>query len=145
MVTKVNYGPKTKKALDPCIWILDPLQDSVLQSQPPVSHQPPSLLLSLNGEDPCESNSEASSGLRLSNSLTKPQWPNMEDMWRGVSDTQETTVLSRRRRSSKSNSLRVAMFPSIAASESLFSISLFLFFSLPMWKVFSFLCQSEIS
>ena len=46
MVTKVNYGPKTKKALDPCICILDPLQDSVLQSQLPISHQPPSSLLS---------------------------------------------------------------------------------------------------
>ena len=48
MVTKVNYGSKTKNAPDPhpCIRILDPLQDSVLQSQLPISHRPPSSLLS---------------------------------------------------------------------------------------------------
>ena len=42
MLTKVNYGPKTKKAPDPCICILDPPQDSILQSQLPISHRPPS-------------------------------------------------------------------------------------------------------
>ncbi|KAL4615014.1 hypothetical protein ACB092_07G093700 [Castanea dentata] len=101
MVTKVNYGPKKKKKNTRSLY-LDFGSPSRLSSsiptahQPPAtSHQPPSLLLLLKGEeDPCESNSEASSGLRLSNSLTKPKWPNMEDMWRGVSDTQETMVLS---------------------------------------------------
>ena len=46
MVTKVNYSPKTKKAPNPCICILDPLQDFVLQSQAPISHRPPSSPLS---------------------------------------------------------------------------------------------------
>ena len=46
MVTKVNYGSKAKNAPNPCIWILDPLQDSILQSRLPISHRPPSSVLS---------------------------------------------------------------------------------------------------
>ena len=46
MVTKVNYDSKTKNAPDHCIWILDPLQDSILQSWLPINHRPPSSVLS---------------------------------------------------------------------------------------------------
>ena len=44
----ITLIPKTKEddEDDPCICILDPFQDFVLQSQPPISHRPPSSPLS---------------------------------------------------------------------------------------------------
>ena len=39
MVTRVNYGPKSKNTPNSCIWILDPLQDSIL-----TAHQPPATI-----------------------------------------------------------------------------------------------------